>query len=104
MATDGGTCTLAVAGELDMANADTLRKALDDAAAEEVVLDMSQLEFIDSTGIALLVAAHHRRNRDGRTGFRLVGSESAAVRRVMSVTGLDRKLPFSAAGGQVPQP
>jgi anti-sigma B factor antagonist len=93
----GPTLRLAVRGELDMANAATLAAALERADQEgttSVVVDMSRLEFIDSTGIAVLVAAHRRLNEDGTERLRLVRSESVGVRRVMAVTGLDEELPF----------
>jgi anti-anti-sigma factor len=103
VATEEDRCTVAISGELDLANAESLRRVLEEVQGE-LVLDMSELEFIDSTGIALLVAAHHRLNRDGTVAFRLIPSESSAVRRVMTVTGLDGELPFSADESEVPQP
>jgi anti-sigma B factor antagonist len=93
---DDSVWTLALSGELDLANTETLAGELEKAeegGAGVIVLDMTELEFIDSTGIALLVAAHRRLNGDGDC-FRLVGSEGRAVRRVMALTGLDTSLPF----------
>ena len=89
--------TLALLGELDLANAETLAGALSNAesgGARRIVLDLTELEFIDSTGIALLVSTHHRLNNGKADCFCLVGSEGPAVRRVMEVTGLDSGLPF----------
>jgi len=82
-------------GELDLANAATaeaqLRKALE-AGDAPVVLDMSELEFIDSTGIALLVAAlAHNGNA---TKLRFIPSNSPAVMRVLELTGLAERLPL----------
>ncbi len=91
--------TLALAGELDLANAETLSEALERAERETstVTLDMTALEFIDSTGIAVLVAAHRRMNEDGEdVRLRLVPSKAVAVQRVMSLTGLDETMPFVA--------
>ena len=85
--------TLALAGELDLANTGTLAAQLDQRTEGELVLDMSALEFIDSTGLALLVATHRRLNGNGAVGFRLIGSESLAVQRVMALTGLESELP-----------
>jgi len=98
-----GVCTISVAGELDLANADTLGHALERVGDDEIVLDLSELEFIDSTGIALLVAAHHRLNRNGDVGFRLIPSEDPSVCRVMALTGLDAELPISRPGRGTPQ-
>ena len=99
---EGSVRTLALAGELDLANAATLAAQLDERTDGGLVLDMSELEFIDSTGIALLVATHRRLNGNGAVGFRLIGSESLAVRRVMALTGLEAELP-SSEGREAPQ-
>lgn len=93
---DGSAHVIALAGELDLANADTLGAALEKAeqdSAARITIDMTELEFIDSTGIAMLVSAHRRLNA-GEKRIWLVRSQSSAVQRVMSVTGLDEELPF----------
>ena len=92
---DDSVWTLALSGELDLANTETLADQLEKAerGGGVIVLDMTELEFIDSTGIALLVATHRRLNGDADC-FRLVGSEGKAVCRVMALTGLDTGLPF----------
>ena len=92
---DDGTVVLSIVGELDLANTATLERELASAnGATAVVLDMSALEFIDSTGIALLVATHRRLNSDGADRFSLVRSRSDAVRKVLELTGIDTALPF----------
>ena len=95
----GDTQTISLIGELDLSNAESLSAALDQAEAADgatVVIDMRRLEFIDSTGIALLVACHRRLNGDADR-LRIVASQASAVRRVLSVTGLDASLPFVEA-------
>ena len=96
--------TLVLAGELDLANCGSLAAQLEQETDGDLVLvlDMSGLEFIDSTGIALLVATHRRLNTDGTVRFRLIGSESLAVKRVMALTGLEAELP-SGDGPPTPQ-
>lgn len=95
-------CTLCLAGELDLANCDTLEAELESAGREgmEIVLDMTELDFIDSTGIALLIATHNRLN-SGEVRFRLVPSRSDAVVRVLKLTGVDESLP-TVAGTELP--
>lgn len=91
--------TLALSGELDMANAATFSAELERLETEgtgTITIDMAGLEFIDSTGIAVLVAAHRRLN-GGSERLHLIPSRASAVRRVMEVTGLDRELPFAGA-------
>lgn len=95
---DGSRCTVALVGELDLANTAALSAALEQAASEGdllLTIDLSELEFIDSTGIALLVATHRR--LEGSDRLTLVPSRKDAVRRVLALTGLDAELPFAAA-------
>lgn len=88
-------------GEMDLANVDEVRQALTAAIEGEdpaVIVDMSELEFIDSTGIALLVGtlAH---NGDG-PGPRFIPSRFSAVARVLELTGLAERLPLADATPQ----
>lgn len=97
--TDGDVQTISLAGELDLSNAEAFAAALERAEAVDgatIVIDMRRLEFIDSTGIALLVSSHRRLN-GGSDRMRILASEAVAVRRVLSVTGLDSSLPFVPA-------
>lgn len=93
---DGEGRRLELAGELDMANAATLEREIERAEREArgvLTIDLTSLEFIDSTGIAVIVAAHRRLCEEGR--LRLLRSSAPAVKRVMDVTGLESKLPFA---------
>ncbi len=91
---------LALEGELDMANASTLTRELETLAAgaggEPITIDMRELEFIDSTGIAVLVAAYRRADAEGESRLRFIRSRATGVQRVMDVTGLEKELPFVA--------
>ena len=92
-----GNRVVAFAGELDLANAGTAESALESSLAEAlpVIVDMRELEFIDSTGIALLVSALSR-NEDGRR-ISFIPSDSPAVTRVLELTGLAERLPLAEA-------
>jgi anti-sigma B factor antagonist len=95
-AREGDSYVIALRGELDLANAPTAEAALDDALSTteaRVIVDLSGLEFIDSTGIALLVAALARNHGKPRLGF--VPSKSPAVTRVLELTGLAERLPLA---------
>jgi anti-anti-sigma factor len=87
-------CTVVLKGELDLANAETVKEELSAALAGEgsVVVDLTALEFIDSTGIALLITA--LRSEGAGERMRFIPSRSAAVRRVLEVTGVDEQLPY----------
>lgn len=93
-APDGERIRLALAGELDLSNAHTVESALEEACGEgkDVLVDLGPLEFLDSTGIALLVRA-----LGGKDGAQLsfLPSESAAVQRLLNMTGLDQRLPIA---------
>lgn len=90
---DGAQVTLRVAGELDAATAGELDEAIRQASGEntdEVFVDFSALDFIDSSGLSVLVSAHKRL---GKAGARFViGKTNASVRRVFSIAGLDQVL------------
>lgn len=95
-ATEDGRCTVALQGELDLANAATAETALQDAlaaTATQVVVDLRRLEFIDSTGIALLVNALGHNGESAK--LRFVPSESPAVTRVLDLTGVAERLPLA---------
>ena len=97
----GAAWSFALSGELDLANCDTLVGQItkaESAGGRSIVLDLTELEFIDSTGIALIVALHQRLNRD-RECFRLVVAPGGPVRRVLTLTGLDTSLPFAERNG-----
>jgi anti-anti-sigma factor len=92
-----GSLVIAFAGELDLANADTAESALESSLANgaPVIVDMRELEFIDSTGIALLVSTLSR-NEDG-TRVSFIPSDFPAVTRVLELTGLAERLPLAKA-------
>ncbi|HEX6153854.1 MAG TPA: STAS domain-containing protein [Solirubrobacterales bacterium] len=99
---EGLQLRLSVEGELDLSNAKTLEDALTEAFASDkrILVDLGRLQFLDSTGIALLVAALGRSDAE-RLSF--VPSESSAVRRLLSLTGLDKRMAVSTtAAGSVP--
>lgn len=92
-----GCREIQVEGELDLAVADQLRELLERAVAEsrEIILRLDTCEFIDSTGIAVIVQAYTRMTDDGR---RLaICAPSVQVSRVLSITGLsDNGLVFES--------
>ena len=95
---NNGSRVIAFAGELDLANAGTAESALESSLADAsapVIVDMRELEFIDSTGIALLVSALSRNEGGVRVSF--IPSDSPAVIRVLELTGLAERLPLAEA-------
>lgn len=80
-------------GSLDIATTPTVRAALNDATEQgkkELVVDLSQLEFLDSTGLGALIGAHRRATEhDG--SLRLIVTEGP-IARLLNITGLIRVL------------
>ena len=90
---EGGAFVVQVEGELDMNTAAQLEHELEKplaAADAALLIDLSHCEFIDSTGIALIVRAWRALDRDGRFALCGVGDQ---VARVLGVTGLDATIP-----------
>jgi anti-anti-sigma factor len=89
---DGDSSVLRLAGELDLYNADELRAGLDEAIAcsrGRVVVDLSEVEFLDSTALGVLIEA---RSRLGQARLTLAAPQ-LEIRRTLQVSGLDRQLP-----------
>lgn len=86
---------IAVRGELDLSTAPDLEGPLDAAVEGEegsVLIDLAECEFIDSTGIALIVRAWQRLDADG-SGTLAICAPNQQVRRVLDVSGLDQSIP-----------
>jgi anti-sigma B factor antagonist len=82
-----------LAGELDIATQGDADAALREAQASGVrtiVLDLRRLNFMDSTGLRLLVQADLRAQESGQRLAIVRGPD--AVHRVLEITGLDAKL------------
>jgi anti-sigma B factor antagonist len=89
-----GRAVVTIRGELDLATAPeletTLLERLD--AGHDVVLDLRELQFMDSSGLRVLVTAHTR-VADGGPRFAIVrppaGSE---VAKILDIAGIDQQL------------
>lgn len=92
---DDETHTIALSGEMDLSNAGEVERELLHAEATDaktVVIDLSELTFMDSTGIRLLIAADARSRAD--SGRLSLTRPPAAVARVLCIAGVDELLPF----------
>ena len=88
--TKGSACIVKLAGELDVYNAPTVRNALVRACAdspERVIVDLSEVEFIDSTALGVLIEA--RRQLANNRAF-LLAAPGLETRRALEISGLDR--------------
>jgi anti-anti-sigma factor len=98
-ALDGGIFAFAVRGELDLNTAPELDGPLEEVLAEEngasVLIDLSGCEFIDSTGIALIVRAWQRVDREagGEGQGRLaICCSNDQVDRLLKITGVEASI------------
>lgn len=88
-----GEIVLSLTGELDISSARDLELELEAAQASgapKVVVDMAGLEFIDSTGLRVLLAAW--RSADGRGQQLVLRNAQNQVRRLFEVAGILEKL------------
>jgi anti-sigma B factor antagonist len=86
----GAARVVSLAGELDLYNAQAVRKALLDAAAaspERIVVDLGEVEFVDSTALGVLIEA--RTKLDNRRAF-LLAAPGVETKRALQISGLDR--------------
>ncbi len=83
-----GQVLVTVEGELDLATAPQLRDQLVELSEDkvEIVVDVTRLRFIDSTGLSVLVMAFNRTRAAG--GSMVVRNPSQSVLRILEITGL----------------
>jgi anti-sigma B factor antagonist len=87
---DGNVIEIALSGEVDLANADRLQDrilaAIDSSREADVVVDLARVTFLDSTGIAALLAGHHCA-KERATDYRVVHARGM-VHRTLDVAGV----------------
>ncbi|WP_130863086.1 STAS domain-containing protein [Bacilliculturomica massiliensis] len=88
---EAGVWKVRVSGEVDVATAGGLRGLLADLFQEkqsDIVLDMSDLSYIDSTGLGVLIGAYGRMQESGH-GIR-VEHPRENIAKLLRITSLDR--------------
>jgi anti-sigma B factor antagonist len=86
----GNACVVRLGGELDLYNAGQVRDVLLEACTdspERVVVDLGEVEFIDSTALGVLIEA--RTKLHNRRSF-LLAAPGLETRRALQISGLDR--------------
>jgi anti-sigma B factor antagonist len=89
----GEVALLSVAGELDLYTAERLQARIDEAGAvgaDTVLVDLSEVSFVDSTALAVLVQETKR--LEGRGHSLVLVTNDPRTRRVVEVSGLNRVL------------
>lgn len=91
-----GNLVVTPSGELDISTVGRLQSAIDGRLdGEGLILDLSRLAFLDTSGLQLLVELN-RRAREQSFELAVVPAPPR-VQRVIEVAGLDTLLPFSNA-------
>ena len=96
-----GRATVAVRGEVDVYTAPQLRDRLYSVIADgiaDVVLDLADMTFIDSTGLGVIVGTLKRLRESG--GELTLRAPSRSTRKVLEITGLTRILTIVGEDGQ----
>lgn len=84
---------IGVTGELDLASSPALEQELERGAAAQaglVIVDLRNLEFMDSTGLSVLVRGHQRATENGQRFGVVKGPQQ--VQRLLSLTGVADRL------------
>ena len=94
--TSAGDATIALSGELDLSGAPSLDHEIDRLAGSDgvqrVVLDLRELEFMDSSGLRVVALAERRLAAAGRGLVLIRGAET--VQRVFEITRMEERLAF----------
>ena len=87
-----GAVVIHLVGELDLYNAPEMRTALLELCSEQperLVVDLEQVDFVDSTALGVLIEA--RTKLDNRGSF-LLAAPGLETHRALTISGLDRHL------------
>ncbi len=90
---EGAATVIVVSGELDLATSPALEEQLQlvsDGGVDLLVIDLRRLEFMDSTGLSVILRAHQRLAEQGRRLSLVKGS--AQVQRLLDLTGVAQRL------------
>ena len=93
--TDGGDVVVAIRGELDVLTAPFLWEQMEPSLAGvtgNLVLDFTELGFIDSMGLGVIVRAQSRLRGEQPERKVVIRHPNAHARKVFEITGLDRIL------------
>jgi anti-sigma B factor antagonist len=93
---------IAVSGELDLASSPALQEELDRISASDsqlLIIDLRELDFMDSTGLSVLVRAHQRAEEQGRRLAMVKGPQQ--VQRLLSLTGVADRLTLIESPGDL---
>lgn len=89
--THGEWQVIAASGELDLFTSPTLRTRVHEVIGDKIALDLTDVAFIDSSGLGAVVGIlKHVRERGGT--FAVIAPPGGALERLLTLTGLDQIL------------
>ena len=94
IAADDGVVVASLSGEIDLSNAAEITDALLGGVPNEalgLVIDLSEVSYIDSAGVRMLAELDHRLGWRAQA-LRVVAPEESRSRRVLDIAGLERVL------------
>ncbi len=95
---ESGCLVVVPTGELDIATVDAVRAELGNReAGEDLVVDLRQVEFLDTSGIQVVIEAW-RAAREADFALRVIRA-APSVHRVFEIAGLEEVLPFENGDG-----
>jgi anti-sigma B factor antagonist len=86
-----------VVGEVDMSHEEELRGELRTAVAADakgIVVDLTECEFIDSSGVRALLLSREAQHSEDGTEHLAVAASSEQILRILTVMGIDRVIPI----------
>lgn len=88
-----GTVIVLLRGELDLATAPDLEELLNEHldAGQAVLVDLRELQFMDSSGLRVLVAAHARSSNGGPRFAMVRAPEGSEVAKIMTISGVGER-------------
>jgi anti-anti-sigma factor len=92
-----GVRVVRVRGEVDMSHEEELRAELRRAVASDadaIVVDLTECEFIDSTGVRVLLLSREAQESQKGPDRLAVAASSEQILRILSVMGIDRVIPI----------
>src|SRR4051794_21974016 len=95
---------LALEGELDLATTPILEESIEATERDDghvVALDLTQLSFVDASGLKAILNAHRRAIRRGGRGLALL-NPSGDIRRLLSLTAIDLTIEVVAPKAPAP--
>jgi anti-anti-sigma factor len=89
-----GRAVVVIRGELDLATAPDLETAIQERLddGQDVVVDLRELDFMDSTGLRVLVAAHARVEGTEQRFLIVRPLPGAPIERILAVAGVEQVL------------